>query len=67
MMNENRIMRKGAVREMNRYWLHAASGELSLARDNGKNIEKESEPDNTIKYGRISAIRRKLSASKESD
>ena len=43
-MNENRIMRKGAVREMNRYWLHAASGELSLARDNGKNIEKESEP-----------------------
>ena len=29
---------------MNRYWLHAASGELSLARDNGKNIEKESEP-----------------------
>ena len=44
MMNENRIMRKGAVREMNRYWLHAASGELSLARDNGKNIEKESEP-----------------------
>lgn len=44
MMNENRIVRKGAVREMNRYWLHAASGELSLARDNGKNIEKESEP-----------------------
>ena len=43
-MNENRIVRKGAVREMNRYWLHAASGELSLARDNGKNIEKESEP-----------------------